>query len=94
MMLRQDTNERAVFIIATSIGANPRRLRLSCGKGLAIPEQPDALVLQPHIHHRHSVFGRGVSIVRGRVAKNDIVRFHAAVRRLTAVAVAATPDYS
>jgi hypothetical protein len=29
-----------------------------------------------------------------RVAKKDIVRFHAAVQRLTAVAVSATPDYS
>ena len=41
------------------------------------------LVLQQDIHHRHGVFGRGVSIVPGRVAKKDIVRFHA-VRRLTA----------
>ena len=41
------------------------------------------LVLQQDIHHRHGVFGRGVSIVPGRVAKKDIVRFHA-VRRITA----------
>jgi hypothetical protein len=31
---------------------------------------------------------------RRRLAKKDIARFHAAVQRLTAVAVAATPDYS
>lgn len=46
--------------------------------GGEIPTGPSA-----GIHHRHGVFGRGVSIVPGRVAKKDIVRFHA-VRRLTA----------